>query len=116
MKSFFKVGIFSLQIILITAVLAIAYGFIRWGTFTLVYVFNTCFAVGLIILCVSLVKLILSFLSFKFDKLTDHSSFFVRYMEHREKNREKALEFLFLGILVILAAGLIQLLLAVVIQ
>ena len=107
-----KTAVISLQLILATTVLSVVYGFIRRGTFTLVYVFNTNFFVGAIITTIGVIRIFLPDF-FKFDKLTDHTTLFQRYAEQREKKQEKAYEYLFLGMLVIVITGLVQLALAV---
>jgi len=114
MAAFGKTVVFSLQLILVMAAISVVYGFIAQGRFTLAYVFRLNFLVGAIIICVALVMKFFSF-RFKFDKLTDHSTFNERFMEQHKQTQEKAHTFLFLGLLVIIITGLIQIVLAAVI-
>ena len=115
MKSFIKTLVISLQAIAVCAVLSIVYGFIVQEGFTLRFMFYACFMVGAIIICISLVLLFLSAFNFKMDELSDHTTLAGRYMEQKEQKRAKAFEFLFMGIMMIVITGLIQLLLAVLI-
>jgi hypothetical protein len=111
-----KTFVLSVQLILITAAASIVYGFIVRRRFTLAYVFNANFIVGAIIVCIALVRMFLP-ARFKFDKLTDHTTFVERFLgdEHKSK-QEKAYNFLYLGLLTIIITGLIQLALAVLIK
>ena len=111
MAAFAKTVVLSLQLILVTAVLSIGYGFITRGRFTLAYVFTANFLIGAGIICVALVMKFFK-VRFKFDKLTDHSTFNERFMEQYKQTQEKAHTFLFLGLLVIILTGVIQIILA----
>ena len=115
MFAFLKNILTAFFLILAAALLSVVYGFIASGAFTVAYIFNACFLTGAFIACVALIRMILP-TGWKLDKLTDHSTFMTRSGEkHREKT-EKAREFLFVGIAVIILAGLIQLLLSAVIR
>jgi len=96
------------------ALLSIVYGFIDQGSFTLVYVFKSCFLTGAFIICMAIIRMILP-TGLKPDKLTDHSTFLTRSGEKHKEKQQKAFEFLFLGISIIVISGLLQLLLSVII-
>jgi hypothetical protein len=98
--------------ILAASVFAIVYGFITRGAFTLAYVFNTCLLLGAIITGAALVVMFLP-VPLKPGKLIDHTTIGQTYVEQREQKQKKAYEYLFLGILIIVITGLIQLALAV---
>jgi len=127
MAVFLKTVLIALQFILVTAVLSIVYGFIVRGHFTLAYIFHANILVGTIILCVALLIFVLpaglihnrltgKLDIFKFDKLTDHTTYIERtYAEKHLKKQEKAYEFLFLGLLIMIITGLLQLLVAVIV-
>ena len=78
----------------------------RWSI-NLDLIFNACFFVGALIICVALVIMIIPY-RFLFDKLTDHSNIAERYREQREQKSKKANEFLFLGMSVIIITGIVQ--------
>lgn len=116
MKGFVKTLVDSLVLIFVVSVLAVVYGFVTNGALTFAYVFNANFLVGAVIICIGLVMLFLP-ASSRFDKLTDHTTFVERYYWERYRPRQKkAYRFLFLGILVILVAGIVQLLLTLAIS
>ena len=104
--------VMALQFILVTSVAAVGYGFIRRGSLTPAYIFTANFVVGVVIISVSLLMMIIP-ASFKFDKLTDHTTFTERYYvgRHMEKQK-KAYGFLFLGLSIVLITGLVQIFLA----
>jgi hypothetical protein len=111
MASFLKIAVISLWTCLAASVLAVIYGFFEAGGFTLAFIFNANFLTGSALICFALVRLILP-VSFKPDKLTDQSTMSERYIEPRRQKQEKAYKFLFSGILVIIIAGVVQLVLA----
>ena len=115
MNAFVKNIFFSLQIILVTSVLAIGYGAVRWHVLTFIYVFNANFIIGAFIIIIALVLLIMPAM-LKPDKLLDHSTYVERISELRRQKREKAYGFILLGIQIIIITGLIQLLLSVLIR
>ena len=104
-----------MQLVVVTSLAALGFGFIARGGFTLAYVFPANFALGAFIICIGLV-MTLAAGRIKFDTLTDHSTFAERFFEKYARNKEKAAGFLFLGIAVIIVTGLIQIALAVVIR
>ena len=112
MAALLKTFITCLQLIIIIAVVSIGIGFIIRGGFTFAYVFTANFFAGVVIICAALVMMFLP-ASFKLDKLTDHTTFNERYVEKQGQRKERAYEFLFLGIMMIITTGLIQLLLSV---
>jgi len=95
------------------AVLSIIYGFITRGSFTLAYVFNANFLLGAIIIAVAVMLRFFSFVFIRFDKLSDHSNFSERVSEQYMEKQQKSNEFLFLGLLITIITGLIQLAIAV---
>ena len=109
-----KTFIISLQLVLLISVLAVAYGFIRQGSFTLAYVVNACLFTGAFITFIGLlVKLFPAFI--KFGKLTDHTTYVERSADKRLERQEKGNYLLFMGLLVIFITGFIQFVLAVLI-
>lgn len=116
MSAFFRTIIISLQLILVTSVLSVGFGFIKCGEFTLAYVIRANLAVGTVITCFGiLMKLFPAFI--KYDDLTDHSYFIERYYaEQYYPRQEKAFSFLFLGLSEIIITGAIQLVLSAVIS
>jgi len=111
MKKLVRTVAVSLWFMLAASVLAIFYGFVTRRAFSLAYVFPANFAAGAVIICVAITMLILP-AGFKFDKLTDHSTFVERYYDERQKRRGKAFGYLFLGLSIIAIAGVAQLVLA----
>ena len=107
MTGLLKILVYALQFILATSVVMMIYGLAIKGSVSLDLIFNACFLVGAVIICVALVVMFMPS-RILFDKLTDHTNFAERYREQRERKREKANEFLFLGVAVIIIAGLIQ--------
>lgn len=107
MNKIVKIIFFSLQFILAAAVIMIIYGFFAGAAVNLDLIFNACFFIGALIICVALVIKFSPF-RFFFDKLTDHSNFKERYWEQRERKNEKASEYLLMGITVIVITGLLQ--------
>ena len=87
----------------------VLYGFITRKGLDLRNIFNANFFIGMLIICVGIVVLFAPARIFKKDKLYDHSTYVQRHVEHREQKQGKAYEFIFLGILVIINTGLIQL-------
>ena len=112
MKAFIKTLVVSLQLMLTAALISAGYGFFRGAPFA--YVFNVNFLLGAIIICIALVRMFLP-VRIKSDKLTDHTTIGQRYAEQHGQKQEKAYEYLFLGISVIIITGLLQLLLSVLI-
>ena len=124
MAAFTRTAVIALQCIFVTAVLAIAYGFLRRGFFTLAYVFNASFLAGAVILFIGMLIFLLpaglvfnrltgKLTGFKTDKLTDHSTFMERYAEQHNEKQKRAFEILALGLSVIVITGVIQLALSV---
>lgn len=110
-----KTAVMALQFIALTSAAALVVGFVRRGSFTPVYIFSANFLVGTIIIAVSLVMMVIP-VELKFDKLTDHTTFFERYyIERHGKKQKKAFEFLFLGLLIVSITGLVQLLVSLVV-
>jgi len=109
MARFVKTLVLSLKFMAVASVLALGYGFLSRRTFTLAYVFNANFLLGAIIIAVAFLRMVLP-AGFKPDKLTDHTTFMERYYEDRHvPKQKKAYEYLFLGLLVIVVTGVIQL-------
>ena len=113
MPPVFKNFAFALSAILTATIIAIILGFVvpTENGFTLAYIFPANFLTGAILICLALVRLILP-ASFKPDKLTDSSTLIERQFEQRKEKQQKAQVFLFSGILVIVIAGVVQLVLS----
>jgi hypothetical protein len=115
MMSFLKLVVISLCVCLTSCLLGIIYGFFSAGAFTFVYIFNANFLAGSFLICIALAKMIIP-TGLKPDKLTDQTTLNERYFDKRRLTQKKANKFLFSGILVILIAGVVQLLLSLIIQ
>jgi hypothetical protein len=109
MKGFVKHIIVALLFVLGTAVIMIIFGLLTRRSVNFDLIFNACFFVGVLITGIALVIIFMPARLLLSDKLTDHSNIADRYRELRERKREKANEFLFLGITIIMISGLIQL-------
>ena len=114
MTSVIKTITNSFKLILIISALSIIIGFFTHGRFTLAHIFNANFLAGAFIICIALVMMFVP-ASFKFDKLTDHTTFAERHLEKHDQKKKKAYEFLFVGLTIIIIAGIIQIILAVLI-
>ena len=113
MEKIRKVLLLSIQFILVSGLTAFIYGRIRLGYFTLRYVFPGIILTGSIIIFAGVIVLCLPVrLSFKENKLVDHTSYFSTAMEKRENKRRTAYEILFIGLCVITIAALMQLVLS----
>ena len=108
MKALFKTFIISLQFILATSFLMVLHALIMRRGINLTLIFNANFFIGMLIISVGLVVMLLPARFLKLDKLMDHSTFIQRHVEFREQKQEKAYGFIFLGIMVIVNTGLIQ--------
>ena len=115
MERFLETVFISLQFIFVTTISAIGYGFFAQGRFTFAYVFSANFLVGTIIILVGLVLTSMP-VRLRDSKLIDHTTYGQNYVEIREKKREKALEFIFLGMLNVVLTGIIQLVLSFVLH
>jgi len=115
LKAFLKDILVSLVLIFVMALFALLFGFIRHGFFTLAYVFNSLFLMGLIFLCTAIIFFVVPALV-KPSILVDHSTIAERQAEKHREKQEKAFKFLFLGIRTILITGIIQLLLSIIIR
>ena len=109
MKSFFKTVVISLQSILLISFAMLVYGYVTRGEFNIGNIYNANFFIGALIIAVGLVVLFMPARIGKLDKLSDHTTFVERHVEHREQKQEKAHGFILLGILIIVFTGLIQL-------
>lgn len=90
----------------------IVFGFIRHGLFTLIYTFAACLLLGVLFIFIGLlVKLMPNFM--KLDKLTDHTTFGERLADKHIEKQNKGYSFLFLGLLIVIISGLIQIALGV---
>jgi len=107
-----KILFISLFAILAATIIAIILGFILPSDdgFTLAYIFPVNFLAGAILICIALITLILP-ASFKPDKLTDSTTLMERQFDQRKEKQKKAYGFLFSGILVIVIAGVVELIL-----
>ena len=102
-----KTFIISLHLIVMAFLAGIVFGFIRHGLFTLIYTFVACLLLGVLFIFMGLlVRLLPNFL--KVDKLTDHTTFAERFSDKHIEKQKKGNEFLFLGLLIVIISGLIQ--------
>ena len=111
MKAFIRIVIIALSLIFITSLVSLVYGHITSDGLNLRIMFNANFLVGAIIIGAAMALVFPLTRLFKFDQLTDHSTLTERHKEMREQKRKKGYEFLFIGILVIVITGLVQLVL-----
>ena len=111
MRGVFRVIIISFLLIIIISLAAAVFGFVSGDRGHIQMIFNANFATGAIVIFAALVYMIIPVNLLKSDKLADHSTV-ERVLERREFKRKKAYELLFIGIMVILIAGLVQLALA----
>jgi len=121
MEEFRKTVFIALQSILVIAVISVIYGLIVHRRFTLEYVVTANIIVGTVILCVALLLFMLpagllhnrltgKLTGFKWDKLTDHTTYMERrYAEKHLEKQQKAFEFLFLGLSIVIITGLLEL-------
>ena len=108
-----KLLLISLCLIFIIAALSIVYGFILHGGFTLRYIFNANFLVGVLLIAAGIVIMFLpNTLAIK-TKLFDHSTMVEKSYDSRENRQQKARLILWLGLIHIVLTGSIQLLLSV---
>jgi len=113
---FLKLLPVSLGLIIIIAAFSIVYGFIAHGSFTMRYVFNANFLVGIILIAVGIVIMFIpTIFSLWKEKLLDHSTYVEKSYDSREYRQQKARMILWLGLFNIVLTGLIQLLLSVII-
>jgi flagellar basal body-associated protein FliL len=117
LKRFLKLLLVSLIFIVAVAVLSIIYGLIAHGVFTMRYVFEANFLVAILLITGGVVVMFLpsSFMLRK-DRLVDGSTFIERAFEDRENRQQKARVVLWVGLLNLFFAGMIQLILSIVIQ
>jgi hypothetical protein len=110
-KSFIKNIILSLQLILVTTLGSIIYGFVRHRILTFAYTLNACIGASVILLVTGLMIKYLPF-GYKHDILTDHSTFTDRFMDKYAERQNRGNSIFLLGLIFIILTGLIQLLLA----
>ena len=103
-----KTVVISLHFILATSLIMYVFGLVTKRGFDLATIYNANFFIGSFIIGVGIIVMFMPTRFVKFDKLTDHSTFAQRYAELREVKQEKAYGFIFLGILMIIITGLIQ--------
>ena len=114
MKTLIKTILISLLIVLVVSVAGGVYSFVREGGVNARIVFNANFAVGALIIGAALVMMLIPAGLLKNDKLSDHSTFAERVLEQRERKRKKAYGLLFIGIMMTVKTGLIQLAMALI--
>ncbi|MCL2874319.1 MAG: hypothetical protein FWE29_05230 [Defluviitaleaceae bacterium] len=109
MEKFIKLFTASLTCILIIAVCGVIYGFVIGDGLTFSYAYSANFIIGAILMAAGIVLLFLPIgISFKSNKLVDHSTYVERTKDARESKQEKAYELLYLGFLNVINAGTIQ--------
>ncbi|MCL2169125.1 MAG: hypothetical protein FWB74_03770 [Defluviitaleaceae bacterium] len=102
-----KVLLTSLTIALITSFIALIYALISQGSLIAAYAFTANFVVGVVVILAGLVVLLMP-LSWVKDKLLDHSTFGERTNDARERKRKRSHEILYIGMCVIILAGIAQ--------
>ena len=89
----------------------LVHGYVTQRGINLRNIFNANFFVGALIIAVGVIVLFMPARMGKLEKLNDHTTFVERHAEYREQKQDKAHGFIFLGILIIVFTGLIQLML-----
>ena len=117
MKRYLKLLVVSLIFISSVSVFSIFFGFIAHGFFTIRYIFDANFTVGVAAIAGGIFYMFFpsSMLS-KGDRLTDHSTFAERSFNARKRRQKIAMDILLVGICIIVLAGLVQILLAALIM
>ena len=106
----------SLIFIVIVALLSLIFGFFVQGSFTLRYIFDANYTIGIaVILSGFFYKFFPSSMLPKGDKLFDHTSFAERSFKVRKRRQALAVDILLVGINIIVITGLIQFLLSVIV-
>ena len=107
---FRRVLLMSARIVGIVAALGIIYGFVTNGAFTLNYAFIANFWVGAVILLGGLAILITpTFLLLRKSRLIDHTTYGTRFMEERDRKRDRSFELIYTGVCNISITGAVQL-------
>ncbi|MCL2874232.1 MAG: hypothetical protein FWE29_04790 [Defluviitaleaceae bacterium] len=116
MKKYLKLFLVSLIFIGIVTVLSFIYGLIAHGFFTLRYIFDSNFSIGVAAIVSGVFYMFFpsSMLS-RGDKLMDHSTFAERSFKARQRRQNIAMDMILVGISIIITAGLVQILLSVLI-
>ena len=105
----------SMIFIIAMSLIAIIFGYIRDGIFTLAHVFNANFAMGAFFLIAAILRMIIP-VWVKPGIMTDHTSIAEIYSDKRREKQGKAAVLLYLGLMVILFTGLIQLFLSFILR
>jgi hypothetical protein len=109
MEKFIKLITTSLVCVCIIGLCGITYGLFAVRSFTLLYAYNANFVIGAILIASGVFLLFMpTKISFKKDKLVDHSTYIERTSDAREARQGNAYELIFLGIANIIIAGTIQ--------
>jgi len=109
MEAFVKLFTASLTCIFIIAAGGIIYGFAVGEGLTFAYAYNANFIIGAMLMGAGIVLLFLPIsLSHKRDKLTDHTTYVERTQDERALKQKKAYDLIYLGILNVINAGIIQ--------
>ena len=99
----------SLTCVLLIAAGGIIFGFLSGDGLTFLYAYNANFVIGALVVASGIVVLFLpGKLSFKRNKLVDHSTYVERTRDEREVRQKKGYELIYLGIFIIVIAGIIQ--------
>jgi hypothetical protein len=110
---FKKAASFSIRLVLITAGLGIAYGFIDTGAFTLTYAFYANFRVGIVILIAGLITFFFPTVitirkMMKKTRLIDHTTYREKFTEESEGKRIRSYELMYIGMFILIISGFIQ--------
>jgi len=116
MKKYLRLLFVSLCLIVIIAMLSIVYGLAVHRSFTLQYIFNANFAIGCILIAAGILIMFLPSVVFtKASTTLERFSYLERSFDNREKRQQIARMILWLGLFIMVLAGLIQLLLSLII-
>jgi hypothetical protein len=117
LKKILKQTVISALFFVFATIIGLLYGWLSFGFLTLRFIFPSAFLIGAIIALVGLIVAIIPIrLSFKRNKLIDHTNYFSSVMEKREIMRKTAYELLYLGMSVIAFAAVLQWVLAVIMR
>jgi len=110
---YLKLLLVAVCFVVVVAVCSIVYGFIAHRVFTLRYIFEANFLVGVVLIVIGIVLTFLPSAVFtRTGKTTDRFTLVQRSFDSREKRQSKARLVLWFGIFVVLLAGLAEILLS----
>ena len=117
MRGFLRLLLLSACLIAAIAALSVVYGFIAHRYFTPRYIFDANFLVGAVVILIGVLVMFLPAAVFtKVGKSLDRYTYFQRSLDDRETRQKKARYVLWVGILIMVLAGLAQILLSLVMR